>query len=151
MVTTQLLGRDYFTSGDTLDEFTLLEVVGGGGEGGVWSAWDSFHKRLVALKFFQLDETTRSIDKRREELLALARIEHPNIRKNARVMSETLIPKGPFMSVSLTDQRALGQELSQLLGMTSMGVGMMSMAIPDPEVRPVISKITSNSCPFRAR
>lgn len=81
MVTTQLLGRDYFISGDEIDEFTLLEIIGGGGEGGVWSAWDKENERIVALKFFGLDETTRTIDKRREELLGLAKMEHPNIRK----------------------------------------------------------------------
>jgi len=80
MVTTQLLGRDYFVSGDQIDDYSLLEIIGGGGEGGVWSGWDNVNERIVALKFFHLDNTSRPQDKRREELLALAEIEHPNIR-----------------------------------------------------------------------
>ncbi|MFN2145947.1 MAG: serine/threonine-protein kinase, partial [Anaerolineales bacterium] len=81
MVTTQLLGRDYFVSGDEIGEFTLLEIIGGGGEGGIWSGWDKVNERIVALKFFQLDDTTRTLDKRREDLLALANLDHPNVRK----------------------------------------------------------------------
>ncbi|MBN2043494.1 MAG: protein kinase [Anaerolineales bacterium] len=81
MVTTQLLGRDYFVSGDQIDEFTLLEIIGGGGEGGIWSAWDNAQDRIVAIKFFQLDDSTRTEDRRREELLALANIQHTNICK----------------------------------------------------------------------
>ncbi len=80
MVTTQLLGRDFFVSGDDIGEFTLLEIIGGGGEGGIWSAWDKVNERIVALKFFQLDDTNRTLDKRREELLVLAQLAHPNVR-----------------------------------------------------------------------
>ena len=73
--------------------------------------------------------------------LDTAQGKHPNIRKNTRVMSEAIIPEGMFTSVSLTDQRQLGNELAAGIGMVSMMSGMMTMAIPDPEVRPVISKI----------
>ncbi len=73
--------------------------------------------------------------------LDTAQGKHPNIRKNARVMSEALVPDGMFTSVSLTDQRQLGNQLAAGIGMFSMMSGMLTMAIPDPEVRPVISKI----------
>ncbi len=73
--------------------------------------------------------------------LETARGEHPGIRENARVMSEALVPAGPFTSVALTDQRGLGDKLAAGIGMVSMMSGMLTMAIPDPEVRPVITKI----------
>ena len=73
--------------------------------------------------------------------LATAKGEHPNIRQNARVIGEALVPEGPFASVALTDRRALGKELAQVIGVISMASGMATMAIPDPEIRPVISKL----------
>lgn len=73
--------------------------------------------------------------------LATAKGEHPNIRSNARVMSEAIVPTGPFASVTLTDQRGLGEELATGIGIASMVTGMMGTFIPEPEVRPVIAKI----------
>jgi len=66
---------------------------------------------------------------------------HPNVRKNARVMAEAIVPDGAFTSVSLTDQRALGQQVAAALGMVSMFSGMASMGIPDPDAKKVIGKI----------
>lgn len=66
---------------------------------------------------------------------------HPGIRENTRVMSEAIVPPGPFTSVTLTDQRNLGNEISEILGAVSMGAGMMGAFIPDPEVRPIITRI----------
>ncbi len=74
--------------------------------------------------------------------LETARGEHPNIRENARVMNEAIVPDGAFTSVALTDQRALGDQLAAGIGVVSMVGGMATMAIPDPQIRPVIAKIT---------
>lgn len=74
--------------------------------------------------------------------LATARGEHPNIRSNPRAMSEALVPDGPFTSVALTDQRGLGEELATGLGIASMVSGMMGSFVPEPEVRPVLAKIS---------
>jgi len=65
---------------------------------------------------------------------------HPGIRKNERVMSEALVPPDSYVSVSLTDQRALGQELAAAIGMVSMMSGFASMAIPDEQARAMIGK-----------
>jgi hypothetical protein len=73
--------------------------------------------------------------------LETAKGEHPSIRKNERVMSELLAPEGPFVSVSLSDQRALGQELAAAIGMVSMMSGFASMAVP-PEARRVIGTVS---------
>ncbi|MFH1747542.1 MAG: tetratricopeptide repeat protein [Planctomycetota bacterium] len=74
--------------------------------------------------------------------LKTARGEHPNVRQNGRIMTEAILPEGPFVSMSFTDQRNLGEEIAMGLGMVSMMGGMMTMAIPDPDARMVISKIT---------
>ncbi|MBP7746310.1 MAG: hypothetical protein KA383_09255 [Phycisphaerae bacterium] len=73
--------------------------------------------------------------------LATARGEHPNVRKNARVMSEALLPDGPVDSVSLADQRGLGEEIAKGIGIVSMVSGMMGAFIPEPSVRPVITRL----------
>lgn len=73
--------------------------------------------------------------------LATAKGEHPNIRKNARVMGEAIVPTGPFASVSLTDQRHVGEELAAGIGFASMGAGMMASMVPEPNLRPVLAKI----------
>ncbi len=73
--------------------------------------------------------------------LETAKGNHPGIRENARVMQEALVPPGPFVAVSLTDQRRMGQQLAEGIGMVSMGAGMLAAFIPEPEVRPVIMKL----------
>jgi hypothetical protein len=73
--------------------------------------------------------------------LDTAKGNHPNIRTNKRAMAEAVLPDGSFHSMSLTDQRGLGQELAGMIGVVSMMSGMMTMAIPEPEVRKVISKL----------
>lgn len=73
--------------------------------------------------------------------LETAKGEHPNIRSNARVMAEAIVPTGPFAGVTLTDQRGLGEEMATGLGIVSMMGGMVGAFIPDPEIRPVITKI----------
>ena len=73
--------------------------------------------------------------------LATAKGDHPNIRDNARAMSEAIVPTGPFASVSLADRRGLGDEVATGLGIASMVYGMMGAAVPDPKVRPVLAKL----------
>ncbi len=73
--------------------------------------------------------------------LATASGDHPSIRKNKRVMKEALVPDGRFVGVTLTDRRNLGKELATATGVGSMVVGMMGPMIPQPEVRPLLTKI----------
>ena len=65
---------------------------------------------------------------------------HPNIRKNERVMSEAILPQGPFACVGLADKRALGKELAMGINIGSMVAGMAAMAAP-ADVQPVIARI----------
>ena len=73
---------------------------------------------------------------------ATARGDHPNIRSNAQAMSEAIVPAGPFVSVSLSDRRGLGEEIATGVGMVSMGYGMLGTFIPDPKARPVFAKVS---------
>jgi hypothetical protein len=76
--------------------------------------------------------------------LDTARGGHPNIRDNPRVMAELLLPAERCTSISLTDRRGLGNEIAQMLGYLSMGVGSMAMFIPAGEntekARPILTK-----------
>ena len=74
--------------------------------------------------------------------LATARGDHPGIRDNARAMSEAIVPAGPFASVSLTDRRNLGDDLAAGLGVASVVSGMIGAFVPEPKVRPVLTKIS---------
>jgi hypothetical protein len=75
--------------------------------------------------------------------MATARGDHPNIRSNARAMREAIVPSGPFVSVTLTDKRHLGDELMGLTQGVSMAAGMMGAFVPRPEVRPVLTKVSA--------
>lgn len=73
--------------------------------------------------------------------LATARGEHPNVRHNARLMSEVIVPSGPFVSLTLTDRRTLGKDLAKGIGVASMITGMAGSFVPEPEVRTVATKL----------
>lgn len=73
--------------------------------------------------------------------LATAAGEHPNIRKNARVMKEALLPDGPFRMLSYKDDRDFGKNISQMLAMVPMIGGLAAMGIPDPEVQQLVGKV----------
>lgn len=81
MVTTQLLGKDYLSAGDKVGNFELLEIIGGGGEGAIWSARNQENDQLVALKFFNMDTSELNIQKRMDHLKILSELSHPNVRR----------------------------------------------------------------------
>lgn len=80
-------------------------------------------------------------DKDIEKCLGVAKGEHAGVRSNTQIMAEALVPDGPFASVSYTDYRNLGQVLAGLLGLGSMAMGGMSMAIPEPDARSALVKV----------
>jgi hypothetical protein len=75
--------------------------------------------------------------------LETAKGAHPNIKENQAAMSQLLVPKGPFVELSLDDLSGQGQEMSAGLGMASMVLGMMGSFIPEPEVQPILAKFSS--------
>lgn len=72
--------------------------------------------------------------------LATGRNEHPNIRKNERLMKEMLLPTGDVVAINYNDQRSLGREMAEMVQVVSMIGGMASMAVPNPTAQRVISK-----------
>jgi len=74
--------------------------------------------------------------------LATAAGEHPSVRKNAQLMSEAVVPKGAFSSISFTDKRGMGNDIKQILGALGMMGGMAMMAVPDPQAQQAITKAT---------
>ncbi|MHC4942733.1 MAG: tetratricopeptide repeat protein [Planctomycetota bacterium] len=74
--------------------------------------------------------------------MATARGDHPSIRKNARAMQEAILPDGPFVAVSLSDRRGLGQELEAAIGIATMVTGMAGSFVPEPEARTVLARIS---------
>ncbi len=80
MVTTNLL-RDEFWPGNELGDFKLLERIGAGGEGSVWSAWDKKHNRIVAIKFFSKRSPTPDSPSIHSEAQIIRGLDHPNILK----------------------------------------------------------------------
>lgn len=68
--------------------------------------------------------------------------DHAGVRKNPRVTSEWIAPKGPFTTVSLSDQRELGEGLAKMLGMVAMGVNMAGMQAQDPRARSLITSLS---------
>ncbi len=75
--------------------------------------------------------------------LATAAGKHPSIKDNQRIMKEAIVPDQPFVSATLTDQRNLGREMSQLIGALSMGSGMFTMFIQDVQTRQTLSKVVN--------
>lgn len=75
--------------------------------------------------------------------LETARGNHPNIRHNERFKTEGLLPAGPFISLAFTDESSFGEDVANVLSAIAMSSGMISLAIPEPEVRNVVARATT--------
>ena len=72
--------------------------------------------------------------------LETARGEHQSVRANEELMSRLIVPEGEFNSISYTDQRDLGQDISGILGAISMMGMMVPAMIPDPTGQKLAAK-----------
>ncbi len=84
MYTTKMLADENLTRGYQLGDYSLLELIGRGGEGVVWSAWDNRRQRVVAMKILPTageDPTILSMASRdfERQVHLLASLEHPGI------------------------------------------------------------------------
>ncbi len=74
--------------------------------------------------------------------LKTARGEHEGLSLNKRVMAEALVPTGPFASVSLTDQRKMGENIATGIGIASMMTAMGGSFVPDPQIQPYLNRLS---------
>ncbi|MCB1065768.1 MAG: serine/threonine protein kinase [Verrucomicrobiae bacterium] len=89
--------------GDTIENYTLIELVGEGGFGSVWRARQNQPvQRMVALKILKMGMDTREVLARFEqERQALALMDHPGI---AQVLDAGATPSGrPFFVMELVN------------------------------------------------
>ncbi len=70
----------------------------------------------------------------------------PSILQNERFREEGLIPKGPVSAVSFKDMSRMGEEMSEVVGILGMGMGMASASLPDThktqEIKVVLQKLS---------
>lgn len=80
----------HYESGDLIGEFLLEEVLGSGGVGVVWRAYDTGLDRLVAVKLLLAGEhaTPRARERFRREAVAGAKLDHPNVVRTLAIGSE---------------------------------------------------------------
>lgn len=95
-----------FQRGATVGRFVILERVGAGAMGTVYSAWDPQLSRRVALKV--LTNEIDSIERARtlREARALAQLAHPNV---VRVFELGEVGGAPFIAMELIEGSSLGE------------------------------------------
>ncbi len=75
------LSLDELRSGYRLGRYTLLEPIGFGGQGTIWSALDAQQQRVVALKIASRveDESSETVAEMASEVETVQQLVHPNI------------------------------------------------------------------------
>ncbi|GIK57688.1 MAG: CHASE2 domain-containing protein [Chloroflexi bacterium] len=84
MFTTRDLTNNNLERGCQIGDYSLLELIGRGGEGVVWSAWDNLRQRVVAMKMVSTEgnDPTMMVMVSRDferQVHLLASLEHPGI------------------------------------------------------------------------
>lgn len=84
MFSTKILAQENLERAYQLGDYSLLELIGRGGEGVVWSAWDNHRQRVVALKVLSSlgeDPMMANVSSRdfERQVHLLASLDHPNI------------------------------------------------------------------------
>ena len=134
-----LLGKEICASlivpGQTFKRFVTVALLGGGGMGEVWSAWDTELDRQVALKFLR-PESTFGIETEQitREAKAASALNHPNIVTIYEVVhSESSVaiameliegtPLGQFRetSVSTPEVLSIGLQIAEALAAAHSG------------------------------
>ncbi len=119
-----LVTKSDFAPGNSIKKYTIREMIGHGGIGVVYRAFDNELKRDVALKIIHKDYLSDPISKKRfeQEVESTAKLEHPNIVKiydygyseNHGFIAMQLI-KGEDLSTKLKSTTIFPHESAQLI------------------------------------
>jgi len=106
-------GRRLLEPGVQVGRFRVEALLGSGGMGEVYRAWDSTLERSVALKSLRAgeDREASAPERFRREALALAQLNHPNV---CQVHDWVDGPSGTFIAMELVEGRTLDQAASEL-------------------------------------
>ncbi|MDP1831730.1 MAG: protein kinase [Geothrix sp.] len=101
-------GRRVLEPGTQVGRFQVEELLGTGGMGEVYRAWDPTLERSVALKALRSGEEREAgaPERFRREALALAQLNHPNV---CQVHDWVDGPGGTFIAMELVEGRTLDQ------------------------------------------
>ena len=106
-------GRQNLEPGTQIGRFRVEALLGTGGMGEVYQAWDATLERSVALKALRSGEEreTGAPERFRREALALAQLNHPNV---CQVHDWVEGPGGTFIAMELVEGRTLDQAAPDL-------------------------------------
>lgn len=98
------------TSGKKIKHYEIRELLGAGGMGEVYSAYDTKLERNVALKILKNTENKDSLDRFRQEAKAVSKLNHPNI---VTVYDYGQFENFHFIVTELLEGETLRQKMSQ--------------------------------------
>ena len=106
-------GRRILGNGDLIGRFRVESLLGSGGMGEVYRAWDSTLERMVALKALRAtgEREVTAPERFRREALALAQLNHPNV---CQVHDWVDDPSGTYIAMELLEGRTLDQAAPDL-------------------------------------
>lgn len=103
-------GTDELARGSVVDRFVILDVVGRGGMGVVYSAYDPDLDRKIALKLVRPNRPGAGEGQLLREAQAIARLSHPNV---VAVYDVGTHRDQVFLALELVEGRNLGPWLAQ--------------------------------------
>lgn len=106
-------GRRLLEPGAQVGRFKVESLLGSGGMGEVYRAWDAALERSVALKALRANEAREAgaPERFRREALALAQLNHPNV---CQIHDWVDGPGGTFIAMELVEGRTLDQAAPEL-------------------------------------
>ena len=106
-------GRRLLESGDQVGRFKVESLLGSGGMGEVYRAWDPTLERMVALKALRAggEREVGAPERFRREALALAQLNHPNV---CQIHDWVDGPGGTFIAMELVAGQTLDQAAPDL-------------------------------------
>ena len=115
------LARHILEPGVLIGRFRVESLLGSGGMGEVYQAWDPTLERSVALKALRSTQARELFapERFRREALALAQLNHPNV---CQVHDWVETPEGTFITMELVEGQTLDQVAPLLLAREKLQV-----------------------------